>query len=1084
MAGLFALLFTYVSLFSQTPKGFNYQAAARASDQQVLANSALTVHFSILNGSGELVWKEQHEVTTSDLGLFSVVICSDNANRTGGSASSLEEIPWSTEALSLKVEVDDGSGTADMGTQPLMAVPYALFALEAGSGSADADSDPTNEIQDLQLTGDELTITGNPSATPINLASYNESNVGWTREGEHVVYVNGNVGVGTITPEGRLSIQGVDETEQEPLFMVTRKDGYPVFAVYEHGVYAFTDTVDSGKGIKGGFAVGGYRTEYKGIGEEYMRVNADSIRFYVHQDTEGKGLKGGFAVGGYTTHYKGTGDEFLRVTPDSVRVYIDDDPDAKGLKGGFAVGGYTTQYKGGKEYFNISGLTEAEVIPGENRVVWYPQRNAFLTGNVLVESADSVGENSMASGFQVKAVGDFSEAFGYKSIARGDYSTAIGKNAVANAENSISFGNQSYSGKTSSFAFGTGAEALGENSYAIGSAGVDSAGIPTGNTIAYGEQSFSIGQGSESTGFGAFSIGTDNLSSGKFSNAYGYKNKATGSNSIAFGFQNQSLNSNAVSMGYYSSASGQTCLAIGMFNLSDGNFSSSVGYTNTSMGEMSFSAGSYCQSWGKGATSLGYGNQSYGDYSMAMGMNSYAGGTGSTAFGPINVNGNYSFGISLNNMAPQTINNANTMAIIGGKVGIGTTSPTSVLEVVGNIELQDDNWIGVAGPSERIVFDANGNDIELMGANVGIGDTDPSEALEVAGDGRFNGGDIEAWYGTRAISIRQDNSNSYISNIINFASNGSSSNNGQLIINGQEGISFRYGSASSAGTESMKLHTNGCVSIGTNSIPGSKLLIQGTGTGGYGLSVNTGLEQEYVDIGSRGNSIKVRNLGTGISYRSGIWTEAGTNDGNTAYGIVSKVWRNHSSGSYYSGYFEDINNSGTYHGLYADYREGDAIDIAEYIYDTEGTTQPGDVLVADRSHTESVLTCSVPFQTSVLGIVSTQPHLTMGTDLVTDSITGEPIPGVQATRLALNGRVPCKVTDENGSIEPGDLLTTSSTPGHAMKWTLLDVNEAGDFAELKAMIAENDRRRNAIIGKAVESHTTGTGKIMVLVALQ
>ncbi len=63
-------------------------------------------------------------------------------------------------------------------------------------------------------------------------------------------------------------------------------------------------------------------------------------------------------------------------------------------------------------------------------------------------------------------------------------------------------------------------------------------------------------------------------------------------------------------------------------------------------------------------------------------------------------------------------------------------------------------------------------------------------------------------------------------------------------------------------------------------------------------------------------------------------------------------------------------------------------------------------------------------------------------DLVIDHETGEPIPGVSATRLALTGRVPVKITGENGAIEPGDLLTTSSTPGHAMKWTLLDVNKA------------------------------------------
>ncbi|HQK71963.1 MAG TPA: hypothetical protein PL101_12720, partial [Bacteroidales bacterium] len=83
------------------------------------------------------------------------------------------------------------------------------------------------------------------------------------------------------------------------------------------------------------------------------------------------------------------------------------------------------------------------------------------------------------------------------------------------------------------------------------------------------------------------------------------------------------------------------------------------------------------------------------------------------------------------------------------------------------------------------------------------------------------------------------------------------------------------------------------------------------------------------------------------------------------------------------------------------------------------------------------------------------------------------------------GRVPVNVTGENGPIQPGDFLTSSSTPGYAMKWTLLDVNEAKDFDDLKRILAENERRRGAIIGKALESFSgTGTGKIMVLISLQ
>jgi hypothetical protein len=120
----------------------------------------------------------------------------------------------------------------------------------------------------------------------------------------------------------------------------------------------------------------------------------------------------------------------------------------------------------------------------------------------------------------------------------------------------------------------------------------------------------------------------------------------------------------------------------------------------------------------------------------------------------------------------------------------------------------------------------------------------------------------------------------------------------------------------------------------------------------------------------------------------------------------------------------------------------------------------------------------------VVGVVSTDPQLVMGMELVVDEETGEPLKGVQATRLALTGRVPVKITEENGPVKPGDLLTTSSTPGHAMKWSLLDVEKAKDFEELKSMLAENELRRHAVIGKALGSSGSGSGKVMVLISLQ
>jgi hypothetical protein len=68
--------------------------------------------------------------------------------------------------------------------------------------------------------------------------------------------------------------------------------------------------------------------------------------------------------------------------------------------------------------------------------------------------------------------------------------------------------------------------------------------------------------------------------------------------------------------------------------------------------------------------------------------------------------------------------------------------------------------------------------------------------------------------------------------------------------------------------------------------------------------------------------------------------------------------------------------------------------------------------------------------------------------------------------LALVGRVYCKVDAGYGPVEIGDLLTTSPTPGHAMR--------AGDPV----------RAFGAVIGKALRGLNEGQGLIPILVALQ
>jgi hypothetical protein len=66
----------------------------------------------------------------------------------------------------------------------------------------------------------------------------------------------------------------------------------------------------------------------------------------------------------------------------------------------------------------------------------------------------------------------------------------------------------------------------------------------------------------------------------------------------------------------------------------------------------------------------------------------------------------------------------------------------------------------------------------------------------------------------------------------------------------------------------------------------------------------------------------------------------------------------------------------------------------------------------------------------------------------------------------LTGRVYCWANASYGPIEPGDLLTTSDTPGHAMK------------------VTDHAKAQGAIIGKAMTELKQGKGLVLVLVTLQ
>ncbi len=140
-----------------------------------------------------------------------------------------------------------------------------------------------------------------------------------------------------------------------------------------------------------------------------------------------------------------------------------------------------------------------------------------------------------------------------------------------------------------------------------------------------------------------------------------------------------------------------------------------------------------------------------------------------------------------------------------------------------------------------------------------------------------------------------------------------------------------------------------------------------------------------------------------------------------------------------------------------DYNTGGA-DIAEYVPAT-GKLEPGDVVEIDETNGEAFRLSSHPNSTSVGGVISTKPGVSLNTSTAEDSAAkGMP-------RLALSGRVPVKVTSENGAIHAGDLLVSASRPGHAMR-------------------APESPRAGTVIGKAMQKLDRDSGQIEMLVMLR
>ncbi|MBK7627527.1 MAG: tail fiber domain-containing protein [Bacteroidales bacterium] len=516
-----------------------------------------------------------------------------------------------------------------------------------------------------------------------------------------------------VNPVNKIGIKGTTTNMEEALFEVRNSTGQIVFAVYNEGVRIYVD--DGSKGSKGGFAIGGFDVEEKGLvpGPELLVVDPTKIRMYIDQAAAVKSPKGGFAIGGFDAAKGYPIQTYMRITNDSTKFFINDDPATKGPKGGFAIGGFD-EAKGVKNFFNVESplATPSVINPSENRILFHPLKNAFLVGKVLITDIANVGENSFVSGFESKAKGMYSQSLGYKTVALGDYSSAIGKNAEANANNSFAFGDGAKvdAAAVNSFSLGQGAWAKATSSYAIGNAAI---------TDATASNSFAFGQGANTIGTNSFAFG--NLA------------KAEGNNSFALGGYAKGLNSRS----FGGTAEGESSISSGSASQANGKYSIAMGESVKADKANAIAIGSpfyhplvprpplpsipayytYTEALGESSIAIGSGVTAAADRAISIGWESQANAFASIALGT-GVVSNSTYGI----------------AIGFGNTGRGNpllASDTDPLFEVGN-----SLYVGVPHNSFTI----------LKNGNTGINTDLPTQTLDVRGPVRIvNGGSYDVW---------------------------------------------------------------------------------------------------------------------------------------------------------------------------------------------------------------------------------------------------------------------------------------------------------------------------------------------------
>lgn len=365
--------------------------------------------------------------------------------------------------------------------------------------------------------------------------------------------------------------------------------------------------------------------------------------------------------------------------------------------------------------------------------------------------------------------------------------------------------------------------------------------------------------------------------------------------------------------------------------------------------------------------------------------------------------------------------------------------------------------ISNSGSAENaLVALTNGSGIGLNAYNTGTGlgarirttsTSNPSHALHATAAGTGSAGYFENTYASTTSPAV-------------YAETDATSNTAAFAVHGVHSATGNYG----------------YIASGMYGVYGNSSRLSGTGVYGIASGNNGYGVWGYASYNAAGSSnYGVRGLADGESGRGGYFVATGP----YGRGIQASA---SNTGAYtnYGGHFTASGDYGI--GIYArgasyaaqfsgnvrltDYTSGATVmelgtglDYAEGFDVAAGAeAAPGTVLVIDEDNPGKLTVSTQANDRKVAGIVAGAKGLGSGVRLAAGQFDCD---------VALAGRVYCNVDATRAAVAPGDLLTTSSLPGYAMK------------------VTDHSRAQGAILGKAMEPLARGTrGQILVLVTLQ